>query len=86
MWYRVPEKELLPTLEELGIGFVPFSPLGKGMLEGRVTKAARFAADDFRSAIPRFNPRNLRLNATVGELVGKIAESFIDPPAKPGGS
>lgn len=82
MWYRVPEKELLPTLEELGIGFVPFSPLGKGMLAGRVTKASRFAADDFRNSIPRFNPHNLQLNATVGELVGNIAERKSTSPAR----
>lgn len=74
MWYRKPEKELLPVLEELGIGFVPFSPLGKGMLAGRFNKKSTFPSDDFRSAIPRFNPENLQHNVAVAELVQDIAE------------
>ena len=74
MWYREPEKELLPTLEELGIGFVPFSPLGKGMLTGRFNKNSTFGSEDFRSAIPRFHPQNLQANVAVAELVRQISE------------
>ena len=75
MWYREPEKELLTVLEELGIGFVPFSPLGKGMLTGRFSKNSTFGPDDFRSAIPRFSPQNLKQNVAVAEFVQGIAAS-----------
>lgn len=82
MWYREPEKELLPTLKELGIGFVPFSPLGKGMLAGRFDQHSTFGPDDFRSAIPRFSPCNLQRNTTVAELVREIAERKNTSPAR----
>ena len=75
LWYREPERELLPTLEELGIGFVPFSPLGKGMLTGRFTAETRFAAGDFRSSIPRFSPDNLAHNQQIVQLVDEMARS-----------
>ena len=82
MWYRKPEKELLPVLKELGIGFVPFSPLGKGMLAGRFHSDSTFGADDFRSAIPRFNPQNLKHNVAMAELVQSIASSRHTSPAR----
>lgn len=81
MWYREPEKELLPILEELGIGFVPFSPLGKGMLAGRFNKKSTFTSDDFRSAIPRFSPENLQHNVRVAEFVQDMAERKNTSPA-----
>lgn len=73
MWYRKPEEELLPTLEELGIGFVPFSPLGKAVLTGRFNKDTKFDRADFRSQIPRFNPENLSLNIALADYVAEIA-------------
>jgi len=74
MWYRNPEQEVLPTLEELGIGFVPFSPLGKGFLTGTVTKDATFADNDIRRSIPRFNnPESLAANQTVADAVKAFA-------------
>lgn len=82
MWYREPEKELLPTLEELGIGFVPFSPLGKGVLTGRFNKDSRFGSDDFRSTIPRFSAEFLPANLAVAELVGEIAARKETSPAR----
>ncbi len=82
MWYREPEKEMLPLLEELGIGFVPFSPLGKGMLTGRFGAKARFAADDFRSSIPRFAPENLEANQAVVDLVRDLAHKKETTPAR----
>jgi aryl-alcohol dehydrogenase-like predicted oxidoreductase len=62
MWWRRPEEELLPTLEELGIGLVPYSPLGKGFLTGRFNKNSKFGSSDFRSIVPRFNQENLDAN------------------------
>lgn len=82
MWYREPEKELLPVLEELGIGFVPFSPLGKGMLAGRFNKDSTFGPEDFRSAIPRFKSQNLKHNMAIAELVQEIATSKLTSPAR----
>ncbi len=73
MMWRQPEEELLPVLEELGIGFVPFSPLGKGFLTGRFDKTATFGKDDFRSIVPRFSPENLDANQVLVELVREIA-------------
>lgn len=82
MWYREPEKELLPALEELGIGFVPFSPLGKGMLAGRFNRSSTFGPDDFRSAIPRFSPQNLKQNVAVAEFVQSLAADRHTSPAR----
>jgi aryl-alcohol dehydrogenase-like predicted oxidoreductase len=73
MMWRSPEEQLLPTLDELGIGFVPFSPLGKGFLSGKIDKNATFANSDFRSMVPRFKPENLEANQVLVELIKKIA-------------
>ena len=73
MMWRQPEEELLPTLEQLGIGFVPFSPLGKGFLTGRFDKNATFASSDFRSKVPRFTPQNLDANQNLVNLIKKVA-------------
>jgi aryl-alcohol dehydrogenase-like predicted oxidoreductase len=82
MWWRRPEKELLPTLEELGIGFVPFSPLGKGFLTGRFNKDSKFDKSDFRSIVPRFTPENLKANQILVDLIKKIATEKNATPAQ----
>jgi pyridoxine 4-dehydrogenase len=74
LWWREPEERVLPTLEELGIGFVPFSPLGKGFLTGAIGANATFGSDDFRSVVPRFSPQALQANQGLVALIGKIAE------------
>jgi aryl-alcohol dehydrogenase-like predicted oxidoreductase len=74
LWWREPETEIFPVLEELGIGFVPFSPLGKGFLTGRFRATTRFEATDFRSSIPRFLPENLEANQAFVRLLQNIAE------------
>ena len=74
LWWREPEKEILPTLEELGIGFVPFSPLGKGFLTGAIKQDATFGDSDFRKIVPRFNEENLKANQGIVEALGRIAE------------
>jgi aryl-alcohol dehydrogenase-like predicted oxidoreductase len=74
LWWRRPEEELLPTLEELGIGFVPFSPLGKGFLTGSFNKDSKFGSSDFRSIVPRFTPEALEANQVLVYLLGKVAE------------
>jgi len=73
LWWREPEKEILPTLEELGIGFVPFSPLGRGFLTGAINESTRFDSNDFRNALPRFDPQNRKANQAVVEALDKIA-------------
>src|SRR6266545_4850134 len=73
LWFRDPEKELLPTLEELGIGFVPFSPLGKGFLTGAITESTTFDSSDFRNIVPRFTPEARRANHALVDLLGEIA-------------
>lgn len=75
MWYRKPEKELLPLLRELGIAFIPFSPLGKGVLTGKITAESRFADADYRSKIPRFNPENLAKNMDLVNYIASAASS-----------
>jgi aryl-alcohol dehydrogenase-like predicted oxidoreductase len=75
LWWREPETEILPTLEELGIGFVPFSPLGKGFLTGAIDENTTFASNDFRTVVPRFNPEARKANQRVVDTLGKIAES-----------
>src|ERR1700727_28618 len=70
LWWREPEKEVLPTLEELGIGFVPYSPLGKGYLTGKIDEKATFDSSDFRSNLPRFTPEALKANQAVVDLLG----------------
>lgn len=82
MWYRNVEKELLPTLEELGIGFVPFSPLGKAVLTGRFNKDTKFDKTDFRSQIPRFNPENLAHNMELVSYVEDLAKAKNATPAQ----
>jgi aryl-alcohol dehydrogenase-like predicted oxidoreductase len=74
LWWRKPEKELIPTLEELGIGFVPFSPLGKGFLTGKINKDATFDKSDFRSIVPRFKPEALDANQALVDLLQQVAE------------
>jgi aryl-alcohol dehydrogenase-like predicted oxidoreductase len=73
LWWREPETEVLPVLEELGIGFVPFSPLGKGFLTGTINASTKFASSDFRNIVPRFAPEARRANQVVVDLLGKIA-------------
>lgn len=74
MWWRKPEEELLPTLEELGIGFVPFSPLGKGFLTGEIDESTEFSENDFRNIVPRFNKENRKSNQDLVKLLGEIAK------------
>ena len=73
LWYREPEKEILPTLEELGIGFVPFSPLGKGFLTGKIDKNTQFDKTDFRNTVPRFSAENRQANGRLVDLLDDIA-------------
>jgi aryl-alcohol dehydrogenase-like predicted oxidoreductase len=75
MWWREPEREILPTLEELGIGFVPFSPLGKGFLTGTIAAGATFGKDDFRSIVPRFAPEAIQANQALVDRLGEIARA-----------
>ncbi|SDZ70832.1 Predicted oxidoreductase [Variovorax sp. YR266] len=75
LWWRDPEHDILPTLEELGIGFVPFSPLGKGFLTGAFGTGAKFGSDDFRSIVPRFSPEALQANQALVDLLGRIASN-----------
>ncbi|WP_198970367.1 aldo/keto reductase [Xylophilus sp. ASV27] len=82
LWWREPEQEILPTLEELGIGFVPFAPLGKGFLTGAITADATFGAGDFRSRVPRFSPEALQANQGLVHLIGQIADSKGATPAQ----
>ena len=74
LWTRTPEKEVIPTLEELGIGFVSYSPLGKGFLTGKMDEKTTFDSSDFRSALPRFTPQALKANQALIDLLGSIAE------------
>jgi aryl-alcohol dehydrogenase-like predicted oxidoreductase len=82
LWWREPEKEILPALEELGIGFVPFSPLGKGFLTGKINQETRFDKTDFRNIVPRFTEENRKANQAVVELLGRIAERKKATPAQ----
>jgi aryl-alcohol dehydrogenase-like predicted oxidoreductase len=82
LWWREPEKEILPTLEELGIGFVPFSPLGKGFLTGKINEETKFDKTDFRNIVPRFTPENRRANQALVDLLSKIAEGKKATPAQ----
>ena len=74
LWYREPEREILPTLEELGIGFVPFSPLGKGFLTGKIDDTTTFDSSDFRSSVPRFTAENRKANQSLVDLLQSIAQ------------
>ena len=82
LWFREPEKEVIPTLAELGIGFVPFSPLGKGFLTGKINENTKFDSTDFRNIVPRFSPEARKANQTVVDLLGKLAEQKKATPAQ----
>jgi aryl-alcohol dehydrogenase-like predicted oxidoreductase len=82
LWWREPETELLPALEELGIGFVPFSPLGAGFLTGKIDEHTRFDKSDFRANVPRFSPEALQANAALVELLKRVAEHKHATPAQ----
>ena len=82
LWWRRPEEELLPTLEELGIGLVPFSPLGKGFLTGKIDKNTTFVKSDFRNIVPRFAPEALKANQALVDLLRRIAERKKTTPAQ----
>src|SRR5918994_255422 len=82
LWWRKPEEEVLPTLEELGIGFVPYSPLGKGFLTGKIDESAAFASTDIRSTIPRFTPEARKANQALVDLLGEIAARKQATPAQ----
>ena len=82
LWKRAPEKEVVPTLEELGIGFVPYSPLGKGFLTGKMDEKTTFDSSDFRSTLPRFTPEALKANQALIDLLGKIGQRKKATPAQ----
>jgi aryl-alcohol dehydrogenase-like predicted oxidoreductase len=82
LWWREPEAEILPTLEELGIGFVPFSPLGRGFLTGKITEATSFDSSDIRSTLPRFTPEARKANQALVDLLGRIAAGKQATPAQ----
>jgi len=82
LFWREPEEHIIPTLEELGIGFVPFSPLGKGYLTGKIDETTTFAAGDFRQSVPRFSAENRKANQGIVELVGRFAERNKTTPAQ----
>ena len=82
LWTRGPEKEVLPTLEELGIGFVPYSPLGKGFLTGKMDENTKLDSSDFRNILPRFTPGAMRANRVLVDLLGSIAERKKAAPAQ----
>jgi aryl-alcohol dehydrogenase-like predicted oxidoreductase len=82
LWWREPETELIPTLEGLGIGFVPFSPLGKGFLTGKINEATQFDKTDFRNVVPRFSPENRRANQALVDVLAKFAQQKKATPAQ----
>ena len=82
LWFREPEAEVIPTLEELGIGFVPFSPLGKGFLTGKISEDTQFDKSDFRNIVPRFTPENRKANQAVVDLIGTFAQQKKATPAQ----
>jgi aryl-alcohol dehydrogenase-like predicted oxidoreductase len=82
LWFRRPEQEILPTLEELGIGFVPYSPLGKGFLTGKITPDSKFESTDFRSTLPRFRPENMDANQALVDLLTRFAEAKAATPGQ----
>jgi aryl-alcohol dehydrogenase-like predicted oxidoreductase len=82
LWYRDREQDLLPALEELGIGFVPYSPLGKGFLTGAISESTKFDSTDFRSTLPRFTPEALKANQALIDLLGQIAQRKKATPAQ----
>jgi aryl-alcohol dehydrogenase-like predicted oxidoreductase len=82
LWWREPEGEIIPVLEELGIGFVPFSPLGKGFLTGNMTENTTFDSKDFRSTVPRLNPENIKANLAFVDLLKEVAQRKNVTPAQ----
>jgi aryl-alcohol dehydrogenase-like predicted oxidoreductase len=82
LWIRTPEKEVIPTLEELGIGFVPYSPLGKGFLTGKMDEKTTFDSSDFRSTLPRFTPEVLKANQALTDLLGRMGQRKKASPAQ----
>jgi len=82
LWWRRPEEDVLPALEELGIGFVPFSPLGKGFLTGKITENTKFDSTDFRNIVPRFTPEARKANQALVDLLTNIAERKKATPAQ----
>lgn len=82
LWWREPEAEIMPALEELGIGFVPFSPLGKGFLTGKIDANTQFESTDFRNTVPRFSEENRKANQTLVDLIAKFAEQKKATPAQ----
>lgn len=82
LWWREPEKEILPLLEELGIGFVPFSPLGKGFLTGKINETTKFDKLDFRNTVPRFSEENRQINQVLVDVLGKLAAERNATPAQ----
>jgi aryl-alcohol dehydrogenase-like predicted oxidoreductase len=82
LFWREPEAEVIPTLEELGIGFVPFSPLGKGFLTGKITEDTKFDKNDFRNIVPRFTPENRKANQALADLIGRFAQQKQVTPAQ----
>jgi len=82
LWWREPEAEVIPTLEELGIGFVPFSPLGKGFLTGKISQDTQFDKSDFRNVVPRFSQENRKANQAIVDLIGKFAQQKKATPAQ----
>jgi aryl-alcohol dehydrogenase-like predicted oxidoreductase len=82
LWWRQPEQEILPTLEELGIGFVPFSPLGKGFLTGAINENTTFDSTDFRNIVPRFTPEARKANQALVDLLGEMAARKKATPAQ----
>src|SRR5262244_915261 len=82
LWWREPEAEIIPTLEELGIGFVPFSPLGKGFLTGAISADTKFEKNDFRNVVPRFTPENRKANQALVDVLGRFARQKKATPAQ----
>ena len=82
LWWREPETEVIPTLEDLGIGFVPFSPLGKGFLTGKISEGTQFDKTDFRNIVPRFTPENRKANQALVDLIGNFAQQKKATPAQ----
>ena len=82
LWWREPETEVIPTLKELGIGFVPFSPLGKGFLTGKISESTKFDKSDFRNQVPRFSPENRKANQAMVDMVAKFAQQKKATPAQ----
>ena len=82
LWFREPENEIIPTLEELGIGLVPFSPLGKGFLTGAISKDTQFDKNDFRNIVPRFSEENRKANQALVDLIGRFAQQKKATPAQ----